>query len=383
MSEVNQCNSLFHLDTEYSADSIEGCPIPGYSDFLVCGTYQLKKPEIDEQDTEVAEGDEEEEKSDKPMKRVGRLLSYLIQDGESPELIEKCRIETAAILDLKWCHHAINDLPVLGQVDSIGNLSLYTLNKEGGLSLLDEYSTNDEGVLSLSLDWSNRVSGSAPQIVVSQSDGQIILFDHGERGLTVVDQWKGHDLEAWIAGFDYWNTNTIFTGADDCKFKVWDARLGFTAPTLTSKIHQAGVCSVQSNPHQEHLLATGSYDENVYIWDTRSMRRPLQDVHVGGGVWRLKWHPTEANTLLAGCMHNGFHILDIEGFESGNLSSQVRSSFMAHESLAYGCDWSYQPNSNLVASCSFYDHVLHLWYDPRASKPIDTKDTNLRVASDY
>jgi len=40
------------------------------------------------------------------------------------------------------------------------------------------------------------------------------------------------------------------------------------------------------------------------------MDHPLSRTAMGGGVWRLKWDMI-GQRLLAVCMHNGVHILDV------------------------------------------------------------------------
>lgn len=52
-----------------------------------------------------------------------------------------------------------------------------------------------------------------------------------------------------------------------------------------------------------------SYDETVFFWDTRTMRVPLSQAAVGGGVWRLKWSPYDPELLAVAAMHGGACIL--------------------------------------------------------------------------
>ena len=178
--------------------------------------------------------------------------------------------------------------------------------------------------------------------------------------------WSGHSFEAWMGVFDLHSPDSIvYTGSDDTLFKVWDIR-GESGPVLSvgNKAHDGGVTSIAPSPLQPHVLATGSYDENIRIWDIRALRRqPLHELNLGGGVWRIKWHPSRPDTALVASMYNGFHILDNLGMEA---EPRIVRHYQEHDSIAYGVDWL-DPNSSSsapsdwIATCSFYDHLLHVW----------------------
>lgn len=177
------------------------------------------------------------------------------------------------------------------------------------------------------------------------------------------------------------------------QFKVWDIRQGFEQPIVTNRRcvylqrasaiivkrvfrFDAGVTCVQSHPNIEHLIAVGSYDATVRLFDTRKPLKPLAQADVGGGAWRVKWHPSPSRDqdLLIAAMHDGFKVVRFHdiGHQTG-LSSDANGGNWEiikrhddHKSLAYGVDWSHktcqdQPGQTLIASASFYDHALHLW----------------------
>lgn len=50
-------------------------------------------------------------------------------------------------------------------------------------------------------------------IVVSRSDGYLSLLTPGDDGkLEATEEWKAHDFEPWIAAFNYWDSNVIYSG---------------------------------------------------------------------------------------------------------------------------------------------------------------------------
>ncbi|XP_034727951.1 diphthine methyltransferase [Etheostoma cragini] len=332
MAWKSRTRNLQVFDTELSADSVEWCPVSSSHDVLACGTYQLQKGAGEEHAT---------------PRRTGRLYLFEFrQEGSMiPPLTELQRMDTAAILDLKWCHVPVSGRAVLGMASATGELQLYTLSdSQEGVRSLHSMCSLEVGAerLALSLDWSTgRMDSSDVRVVCSDSAGCVSVLSLAEGALTALSQWKAHDFEAWISAFSYWDTQLVYSGGDDCKLKGWDLRVGPSCPTFTSKRHSMGVCSIHSNPHREHILATGSYDEQVLLWDGRNMQQPLSESPVGGGVWRLKWHPTHQHLLLAASMHNDFHILHCQQVLEGTGGScPIVASYILHNSLAYGADWS-------------------------------------------
>jgi diphthamide biosynthesis protein 7 len=102
------------------------------------------------------------------------------------------------------------------------------------------------------------------------------------------------------------------------------------------------------------------------MWDVRNMTAPLKDLPLGGGIWRIKWHPDIPGLLATACMHNHFAVVDAH-VGSGGPMERV-GEYRGHTSLAYGVDWCKMRGetkdnkiTSTLASCSFYDHSMQLW----------------------
>ncbi|XP_035233391.1 diphthine methyltransferase-like [Stegodyphus dumicola] len=300
-----ETESLLSQKTHFHADSVEWCPFGGYSEFFVCGTYQL---------------DEDHSMSEDEQIRQGNITLYRIAMDRSIEnfcLTEISVIDTGGILDIKWCPQFMSNSAVFAAACSDGQIRLLKMCNENELMTLSPLCSQNlatvKGKMLLSIDWSNENERSWG-IITSDTFG-CLNYLHVKGGeLILQETWKAHDFESWIASFDYNQSHVVFSGGDDCCLKCWDMR-SLTSPIFTSKRHSMGVTAISKSKRKQYLLATGSYDENVFLWDTRSMKSPLSEVCLNGGIWRLKWHPYESEFLLSASMHNGFHVLSTKNDE--------------------------------------------------------------------
>lgn len=203
-------------------------------------------------------------------------------------------------------------------------------------------------------------------MAVGLSDGSVSIVSFNESQLNILQEWTAHDFEVWAASFDIQQPMLVYTGSDDCKFCCWDLREDPSQIVFQNmKAHKMGICCIAKSPHDPNVLLTGSYDECLRIWDVRSTSTPVieSSISLGGGVWRIKHHPSIPGLVLTACMHNGFAIVKFRGGEA-----EIVETYKKHDSLAYGADWQRgdpfaggRRTGRAVATCSFYDRLLRVW----------------------
>lgn len=356
--------TLYKSELDYPADSVEWCPHSPNQNVFVCANYYLNE-EI--------------------KLRQGRILLYSIS-LENGLILEKTLL-TDGVLDQKWCLNQIEGISCLGVVNAKNTIDIYKLSSNDGkdLTLYTSYKFNcddEKETLLLSLDWSTgKYDSDKPEIACSDSKGQVHLLQFNGINITLVRSVKTHDFEAWITAFYYWDTNVYFSGktsvknyilsyqiiafvkgGDDCLFYKYDRRVG-EQPIAKNRSHDAGVTCMHSNKKEEHLLATGSYDTHLRLWDLRYMKGPQKSLETPGTMWRIKWDPFKYKQMIIACMLGGVHIVDYTA-----ESLKVVHSYDEHKNIAYGTDWCHMPENELkqfdedakyiIGSCSFYDKLL-------------------------
>ncbi|KAJ8905270.1 hypothetical protein NDN08_001778 [Rhodosorus marinus] len=321
-----------------------------YDSVLCADTLEIRNNRIAVGCYELEKQDESSGAGGMASERRKGCVWILDKEDLKPRTIWKH--ESSGVLDLRWSGKT-EDLLILACADG----SVRVL-RHSELALEEKHTLHLENSLTLSVD----VNEEAADVVLSFSTGSVRALDLN----TLKPKWKAedaHSYEAWVVALDPRHAPIAFSGGDDGCLKVWDLRcsadLGPVA--VNSKAHQAsGVISIQPDPLHNEGILTGGYDDHIRFFDMRSLKRSTEPpIQLEGSPWRIKYHPEDPRYILLPAMYAGAYLLRRDDARNGG--NQI-CHYRGHQSIAYGACWMDSTVDPLsVATCSFYDHAVHVW----------------------
>lgn len=211
---------------------------------------------------------------------------------------------------------------------------------------------------------------------------QMVRGPDGE--LVPYRKWHGHEFDAWCvcsSGEIGEGETILWSGGDDGTLAMWDVRAPVGDPPSASvrRRFDAGVVTIVVGGSPAFGLASsfemlvGSYDESLYVLDSRSLKRPLASVSVGGGAWRCRAAPPSPTTLcrqfVVAAMQGGARLVqwdptiaaltlqETDGVLHG--TDEQPPSNGSEGVLIY--DATFVGDENTIATASFYNQTVKIW----------------------
>eukprot|EP00252_Welwitschia_mirabilis_P026576 TRINITY_DN8769_c0_g1_i1.p1 TRINITY_DN8769_c0_g1~~TRINITY_DN8769_c0_g1_i1.p1 ORF type:complete len:500 (+),score=126.68 TRINITY_DN8769_c0_g1_i1:221-1720(+) len=177
-----------------------------------------------------------------------------------------------------------------------------------------------------------------------------------------------------------WNTeyrNVLASGSADKTLKVWDIVAEKCEHTMNP--HTDKVQAVSWNPKQATVLLSGSFDHTVAMMDMRAPTHPGIQWHVSSDVESLAWDPHSEYSFVVSVEDGTVQAFDIRTATS-KKDSDGKPIFTLHAHDGAVCAVSYNPAApNLLATGST-DKMVKLW-DITNNQPTCIASSNLKVGA--
>ncbi|OQR77756.1 WD repeat-containing protein 85-like [Tropilaelaps mercedesae] len=282
-------------------------------------------------------------------------ISLFTSNGDKFELMTTCEAP-AGVLDIKF-----RKAPTVTRDDSsevfavaladgtvrVGQVSPDDQVKvEEGCKLSSPSSSTN--TIALSVSWMP-ADTDRPRVAATFNTGVVREYQltNNASSFVVLREYSVSTLEVWAV---LHRGPLIYTGGDDSK--LWRTATADGSSRVIRRF-SSGVTAIEADPLYEENLLVGTYEDRLYQFDLRMMRDPLQEVDIGGGVWRIKDHPARTGLLAVAGMYAGAFIVDccLETWA-------IKQRYTGHESMCYGIEWW---DEKTLLSCSFYDRQLTMW----------------------
>ncbi|PWI64590.1 hypothetical protein PCL_09520 [Purpureocillium lilacinum] len=210
--------------------------------------------------------------------------------------------------------------------------------------------------------------GSSVSSVAFSPDGKLVASGSYDKTIKIWDAETG-EVQRALAGHGEWvrsvalspDGKLVASGSDDKTIKIWDTATGEAQRTLVghgSSVrsvtfspdgHGSSVSSVAFSPNGK-LVASGSYDKTIKIWDAETGEALRTLVGHGGWVRSVTFSP-DGKFVASGSDDNTIKIWDAA---TGEAQRTLAGHGYSVSSVVFS------PNCKRVASGS-YDNTIKIW----------------------
>ncbi|XP_047298248.1 histone-binding protein RBBP7 isoform X1 [Gorilla gorilla gorilla] len=208
------------------------------------------------------------------------------------------------------------------------------------------------------LSWNSNLSG---HLLSASDDHTVCLWDinAGPKEGKIVDAkaiFTGHSAVVEDVAWHLLHESLFGSVADDQKLMIWDTRSNTTSkPSHLVDAHTAEVNCLSFNPYSEFILATGSADKTVALWDLRNLK--------------LKLHTFESHKdeifqvcdsfLVSVCQEMKSRDSSVKLYQTRGSTIEKNVLYVVLHGDAHRVHWS--PHNETILASSGTDRRLNVW----------------------
>ncbi|CDK25091.1 unnamed protein product [Kuraishia capsulata CBS 1993] len=263
--------------------------------------------------------------------------------------------------EINRARYRLGEPNVVATINDQGEVFVYHLTKSDEdivVQSLKHHTLNGYG-----LSWNPIVQN---QLLTASDDQTVALWDVSstETELSPVEVFKHHSGIVNDVQWHKFDANLFGSVSDDKTFKLYDVRAKNVASTID---FPEIMNSVAFSGFSRNLFAVGGEDHNVSLFDLRQTQRALH-VMMGhtASITGLQWDPHHENVLASGSQDRRVILWDItkigEEQPQDELDDGVPELLMMHGGHTGAInDFDFSPEVPwCLASCSD-DNIVHVW----------------------
>jgi len=154
---------------------------------------------------------------------------------------------------------------------------------------------------------------------------------------------------------------------DDKHMMIWDTRVDHNSPTVVVPAHGAEVNAISFNPFNEFLVATGSADKTVGLWD---LRRPTKCVYSleshTDEIFQVQWSPFNEPILGSCGADRRLHIWDLSRIGEEQTQEDAEDGppellFVHGGHTSKISDFGWSGSDPWVVASVAEDNIIQIW----------------------